>query len=128
MKPPPSPRKGWSREQLAPARFAGHQKAGDIFTRDWITRYSDEVQFLTGILDFFIVDQADFWCSKILPWRKTDSLHFAWNVWKFDRTVADIEPHQGVPRLVTSSRESRTSSLIRRGLAFMVRFPQNFSL
>lgn len=109
--------------------FTGHQKAGDIFARetfDQPDKYADEVQFLTGILDFFIVDQADFWCSKILPWRKTDSLHFAWNVWKFDRTVADIEPHQGVPRLVTSSRESRTSSLIRRGLAFMVRFPQIF--
>lgn len=44
----------------------------------------------------------------------------AWNVWKFDRTIADIEPHQGVPRLVTSSRQSRSSSLIRRGLAFMI--------
>lgn len=55
-----------------------------------------------------------------MPWKKTDSLHFAWNVWKFDRTIADIEPHQGVPRLVTSSRQSRSSSLIRRGLAFMI--------
>ena len=34
-------------------------------------------------------------------------------------STADIEPHQGVPRLVTSSRQSRSSSLIRRGLAFM---------
>ena len=35
-------------------------------------------------------------------------------------STADIEPHQGVPRLVTSSRQSRSSSLIRRGLAFMI--------
>ena len=44
-------------------------------------KYSDEVTFLNHVLDFFIIDQADFWCSKILPWAKTDSLHFQWNVW-----------------------------------------------
>ena len=44
-------------------------------------KYADEVQFLNHVLDFFIIDQADFWCSKILPWAKTDSLHFQWNVW-----------------------------------------------
>ena len=58
-------------------------------------------------------------CTIYLSVLHSDSLHFAWNVWKFDRTIADIEPHQGVPRLVTSSRQSRSSSLIRRGLAFM---------
>lgn len=41
--------------------FTGHQKAGDIFARetfDQPDKYADEVQFLTGILDFFIVDQV----------------------------------------------------------------------
>jgi hypothetical protein len=54
-------------------------------------RYADETEYLTGILDFFIIDKAEFWCNTILPWRKTDSLNFQWNVWKFDRTIADIE-------------------------------------
>jgi len=43
--------------------FSGHQKAGDIFARetfDQPDKYADEVQFLTGILDFFIVDQVSF--------------------------------------------------------------------
>lgn len=92
------------------------------FTRIRILNFfsADEVRYLTSILDFFIIDQAEFWCSRILPWAQTDQIHFKWNIWKFDRTIADIEPHQGVPRLVTSSRESRSSSLIRRGLAFMI--------
>jgi len=42
-------------------------------------------------LDFFIIDQAEFWCSRVLPWARTEQLHFKWNVWKFDRTIADIE-------------------------------------
>lgn len=45
----------------------------------------------THTQDFFIIDKAEFWCNTILPWRKTDSLNFQWNVWKFDRTIADIE-------------------------------------
>ena len=46
---------------------------------------------MTSILDFFIIDQAEFWCQRILPWSKTDQIHFKWNIWKFDRTIADIE-------------------------------------
>jgi hypothetical protein len=103
--------------------FNGRQRAGEQFSKetfDGKDRYEDEVEWITGVLDWAIRDNADFWCTQILPWKYTDSLHFAWNVWKFDRTIMDIEPHQGVPRLVTSSRESRSSSLIRRGLAFMI--------
>ena len=103
--------------------FSGRQRADEKFSRetwDMPDKYADEVQFLTHVLDFFIIDQAEFWCNRVLPWAKTEQLHFKWNVWKFDRTIADIEPHQGVPRLVTSSRESRSASLIRRGLAFMI--------
>lgn len=35
-------------------------------------------------------------------------------------TQKKFRPHQGIPRLVTSSRSSRSSSLVRRGLAFMI--------
>lgn len=39
-------------------------------------KYADEVEFLNHVLDFFIIDKAEFWCNVILPWKKTDSLHF----------------------------------------------------
>ena len=41
---------------------------------------ADEVQFLTSVLDFFIIDQAEFWCNRILPWSQTDQIHFKWNI------------------------------------------------
>lgn len=43
-------------------------------------KYADEVQFLTSVLDFFIIDQAEFWCNRILPWSQTDQIHFKWNI------------------------------------------------
>ena len=90
--------------------FSGKQAARERFSRetfDLPDRYVDETEYLTGILDFFIIDkvrrvvcntraahatthksrfththtQAEFWCNTILPWRKTDSLNFQWNVW-----------------------------------------------
>ena len=60
--------------------FTGKQTAQEQFSRetwDMPDKYADEVQFLNHVLDFFIIDQAEFWCSKILPWQKTDRcVHF----------------------------------------------------
>lgn len=28
-------------------------------------KYADEVEFLNHVLDFFIIDKAEFWCNVI---------------------------------------------------------------
>jgi hypothetical protein len=50
----------------------------------------------------------------------TDQISVKWNVWRFNKTMADLEPHQGVPRYVTAESEERSDRLVRRGLAFII--------
>ena len=69
---------------------------------------------------WWMLNQAEFFVDKLCPWQQTEQLHVKWDIWKFNHTLADLEPEQGVPRFVTQERESRSDSLVRRGLAFMI--------
>ena len=69
---------------------------------------------------WWMMSQAEFFIDKLCPWEQTDALHVKWDIWKFNHTLADLEPEQGVPRFITQERESRSDSLVRRGLAFMI--------
>lgn len=69
---------------------------------------------------WWMLNQAEFFVEKLCPWEQTEQLHVKWDIWKFNHTLADLEPEQGVPRFVTQERESRSDSLVRRGLAFMI--------
>jgi len=53
-----------------------------------------------------------------LPYQQTDQIHLAWNVWQFNRTLAGQVPHQGISRLITSSKRSFKDHTVRHGLAF----------
>lgn len=66
-----------------------------------------------------IVKDSEFY-AQLLPFKSTDQIHIKWNIFSFDRSMIDIEPTQGVPRLVTASQEGRKETLVRRGLAFMI--------
>jgi len=55
-----------------------------------------------------------------LPWVLTEDLSVKWDIFRFNKTLMDLEPHQGVPRYVTAERESRSDRLVRRGLAFII--------
>lgn len=50
----------------------------------------------------------------------TDKVNIGWQIWKFDRTLADLEPEQGVPRYITTEYEHKSSRMLRRGLAFQL--------
>merc|ERR1711988_545241 len=41
-------------------------------------------------------------------------------IFRFNKTLMDLEPHGGVPRYVTAEREARSDRLVRRGLAFII--------
>ena len=41
---------------------------------------------------------------EILPWRQQDNPNIAWDLVKFDKTLIDMEPEQGVPRYVRDCR------------------------
>ena len=64
--------------------------------------------------------EDEFYTRSLLPWEYTDELHIAWEIFSFNRTLADLEPHQGLPRFVTQESEKHSDNLLRRGLAFII--------
>lgn len=82
--------------------------------------YKGKNQHLEDVLDFLIRKEDEFYTERLLPWHYTDDIHVQWEIFRFNRTLMDVEPEQGVPRLVTAETERRTDNLLRRGLAFII--------
>lgn len=82
--------------------------------------YEGKNKRLEDILDFMIRTEDEFYTRDLLPWEFTDDIHIVWDVWKFNRTLADVVPEQGISRLVTQESERHTENLVRRGLAFQL--------
>ena len=82
--------------------------------------YEGKNKYLEETLDFMIRKEDEFYTRSLLPWEYTDDLHIAWEIFSFNRTLADLEPHQGLPRFVTQESEKHTDNLLRRGLAFII--------
>ena len=123
------------------APFFGELSGGfDAHTRDWTGKdyglhagarlphesynlpeaYKGKSRHLEDVLDFMRREEDEFYTRDLLPWELTDDINVQWDIFRFNRTLADIEPEQGVPRLVTAETDSRTDRLIRRGLAFQL--------
>ena len=82
--------------------------------------YEGKNKYLEETLDFMIRKEDEFYTRSLLPWEYTDQLHLQWEIFSFNRTLADLEPHQGLPRFVTQESEKHTDNLLRRGLAFII--------
>lgn len=82
--------------------------------------YEGRNKRLEDILDFMIRSEDEFYTRELLPWEYTEDLSITWDVWKFNRTLADVVPEQGISRLVTQENERHTDNLVRRGLAFQL--------
>ena len=82
--------------------------------------YLGKNKHLTDILDYMITNENEFYTSRLLPYVQTDDINIQWEIFKFDKTLMDLEPHMGVPRYVTAEREARSDRLVRRGLGFVI--------
>jgi hypothetical protein len=82
--------------------------------------YEGKNKYLESVIDYLITNDNDWYTSVVLPWVETSDLSVAWEIFRFNKTLMDLEPHQGVPRYVTAEREARTDRLVRRGLAFII--------
>ncbi|MDA7839001.1 hypothetical protein N9A45_01585 [bacterium] len=82
--------------------------------------YEGKNKHLESVLDYLITQEDSWYTSAVLPWVLTDDLSVKWDIFRFNKTLMDLEPHQGVPRYVTAERESRSDRLVRRGLAFII--------
>ena len=82
--------------------------------------YEGKNKHLETVLDYLITEEDSWYTSDVLPWVLTQDLSVKWDIFRFNKTLMDLEPHQGVPRYVTAERESRSDRLVRRGLAFII--------
>ena len=82
--------------------------------------YEGKNKHLESVLDYLITEEDAWYTKDVLPWVLTDDLSVRWDIFRFNKTLMDLEPHQGVPRYVTAERESRSDRLVRRGLAFII--------
>jgi hypothetical protein len=82
--------------------------------------YEGKNKYLEKVIDYLVTNENDWYTSQVLPWVETDDLHMKWEIFRFNKTLMDLEPHQGVPRYVTAEREARSDRLVRRGLAFII--------
>lgn len=82
--------------------------------------YEGKNKHLESVLDYLITEEDAWYTSSVLPWVLTEDLSVKWDIFRFNKTLMDLEPHQGVPRYVTAERESRSDRLVRRGLAFII--------
>ena len=82
--------------------------------------YEGKNKHLESVLDYLITKEDSWYTSVVLPWVLTEDLSVKWDIFRFNKTLMDLEPHQGVPRYVTAERESRSDRLVRRGLAFII--------
>jgi hypothetical protein len=97
--------------------------AEDKFAHDTFNlpkAYEGKNKYLERVIDYLITNDNDFYTSQLLPFVQTDDLSIKWEIFRFNKTLMDLEPHQGVPRYVTSEREARSDRLVRRGLAFII--------
>lgn len=77
--------------------------------------------FLMQTFDYLITkDGKEFLTKVILPFEHTDNVNVKWEIFHFDKTIADIEPEQGMPRYVTQTHDVYSDTLTRRGLAFCI--------
>lgn len=91
-------------------------------TYDLPEAYKGRNLFLRDTLDGLITGDTSqhtwYTSPACLPYRETDQIHLSWNVWQFNRTLAGQVPHEGISRLITSSKRSFKESTVRYGLAF----------
>ena len=105
------------------AGFQGDLRADDKLSHETYNlprAYVGKNKYLEEVLDFMIRKEDEFYTSKLLPWEYTDDLNVAWEIFSFNRTLADLEPSQGLPRFVTQESEKHSDNLLRRGLAFII--------
>jgi hypothetical protein len=82
--------------------------------------YQGRNEYIRETIVQMVVNYNSWVTSEILPWRQQENPNIAWDSIKFDKTLVDLEPEQGVPRYVTVEREAHSDYMVRRGLALIV--------
>lgn len=124
---PPAPKGGsnlevWAR-YFGPPAYPIQTNPYDKYaveTYDLPEAYKGRNLFLRTQIDNLIRQGSDWYTAVALPWKQTNDIHIAWNEWHFSSTLAGRVPHEGVSRLVSSSKRAFKDHVVRRGLAMIL--------
>ena len=70
--------------------------AEDKFTHETYNlpkAYEGKNKHLETVLDYLITKEDDWYTSAVLPWVLTDDLSVKWDIFRFNKTLMDLEPH-----------------------------------
>ena len=85
---------------------------------DYPEAVKDQTLFVKSTIEGFIMEDIEWMTTLALPWAETNQISITWNEWKFTNPLADRVPHEGVSRLITSTKRQFKTHVVRRGLAF----------
>ena len=71
-------------------------------------------------VDELIYLEESFYTTALAPYEFTDQISVSWDKWTFNQHFTGVVPEQGVSRLVSSRRETRQESFVRRGLGLIL--------
>lgn len=91
-----------------------------VETYDLPEAYKGRNLFLRERIDELIRKGNDWYTTHALPWKSTNDIHVQWNEWHFTSTLAGRVPHEGISRLVSSSKRTFRDHVVRRGLALIL--------
>jgi hypothetical protein len=74
--------------------------------------------------DYMFTANQTWYTERIMPWKKTDDIHFRWETWESNPHYMGITPHQAMSNVVTQKRTSMAATMVRRGIA--AEFEQDF--
>lgn len=85
--------------------------------------YAGRNYFLGSVIETAVMSEDSFYTQVLLPLRQVSeggvpARGVSWNKWHFDSHFADVLPEETPASLITSRRESRSRSFVRRGKAF----------
>lgn len=87
--------------------------------RDLPHAYIGHNNHIREIMEGTIFGNKTSWYTTLaLPYLKNDNMNISWSVWTFDAHIVGQVPHEGVPRMITSSERGHTEKVTRRGLGF----------
>ena len=60
-----------------------------FYLTDLPDAYKGKSEYMEDIMDWLITRTDEWYTSRVCPWRMTDQINVQWNVWRFNRTMAD---------------------------------------
>ena len=76
--------------------------------------------YMMSTINASVIGSGDFYAGELLPYSDAGHIHVAWDVLRMNEQLAHRSPEEGVTRLLTWEKHTRTQNAVRRGLAMQL--------